>query len=261
MLHLLTDATAPQRGSKRQGFTLIELLVVIAIIAILAAILFPVFGRARENARRSSCQSNLKQIGLGIMQYVQDYDEKYPTTNGSPGFGGGLAGQFGRWRMAIFPYVKSSQIFTCPSSRVGAANSLNYNGPSGTVSLPNAYNYGTNVRVIGDATAAGAISIAALKATALLPMVADSSPLTFNFEFWRVINANHNGPRTDGFLPPTTVVESAARHLNGSNICFADGHVKFYPQGAMGPDAARSGQASAFDRWKLPLRPEDDRVQ
>ena len=61
-----------------QAFTLIELLVVIAIIAILAAILFPVFARARENARRASCQSNMKQIGLGLMQYVQDYDETYP---------------------------------------------------------------------------------------------------------------------------------------------------------------------------------------
>src|SRR5215217_8055455 len=62
----------------RRGFTLIELLVVIAIIAILASILFPVFARARENARRSSCQSNVKQIGLGFMQYTQDYDEKFP---------------------------------------------------------------------------------------------------------------------------------------------------------------------------------------
>ncbi len=68
------------KNSKRFAFTLIELLVVIAIIAILAAILFPVFARARENARRSSCQSNLKQIGLGVMQYIQDYDEKYPFT-------------------------------------------------------------------------------------------------------------------------------------------------------------------------------------
>ncbi|HEX8834883.1 MAG TPA: DUF1559 domain-containing protein, partial [Abditibacteriaceae bacterium] len=64
----------------RRGFTLIELLVVIAIIAILASILFPVFARARENARRSSCQSNLKQIGLGIAQYTQDYDERTPAT-------------------------------------------------------------------------------------------------------------------------------------------------------------------------------------
>lgn len=67
--------------STGKGFTLIELLVVIAIIAILAAILFPVFARARENARRSSCMSNMKQIGLGLMQYTQDYDEKLPTCN------------------------------------------------------------------------------------------------------------------------------------------------------------------------------------
>jgi prepilin-type N-terminal cleavage/methylation domain-containing protein len=67
------------RSAPRQrGFTLIELLVVIGIISVLAAILFPVFGRARENARRSSCKSNLKQIGLGIMQYTQDYDEMMP---------------------------------------------------------------------------------------------------------------------------------------------------------------------------------------
>src|SRR6185436_12145569 len=78
------------QGFTRSGFSLIELLVVIAIIAILAAILFPVFGRARENARRSSCQSNLKQIGLGVAQYLQDYDERLPSgyvdTSGGGGF-------------------------------------------------------------------------------------------------------------------------------------------------------------------------------
>src|ERR1051325_7590284 len=72
-----TNKVSPLKINAR-GFTLIELLVVIAIIAILAAILFPVFGRARENARRSSCQSNLKQIGLGLLQYEQDFDESLP---------------------------------------------------------------------------------------------------------------------------------------------------------------------------------------
>lgn len=103
---------------KRTAFTLIELLVVIAIIAILAAILFPVFARARENARKASCMSNMKQIGLGIMQYTQDYDEKFPMRYY------GTAGtyekqQAGSWRRTIFPYVKSTQLFSCPS------NSLN----------------------------------------------------------------------------------------------------------------------------------------
>jgi prepilin-type N-terminal cleavage/methylation domain-containing protein/prepilin-type processing-associated H-X9-DG protein len=100
--------------NRKSGFTLIELLVVIAIIAILAAILFPVFGRARENARRASCQSNMKQIGLGILQYTQDYDEKYPQaywykndSNGNDGYV--------QWSGMIQPYVKSEQLFVCPS--------------------------------------------------------------------------------------------------------------------------------------------------
>ena len=98
----------------RSGFTLIELLVVIAIIAILAAILFPVFARARENARRSSCLSNMKQIGLGILQYTQDYDEKYPSRY--YGAGGGDAVEYNSWRRVIYPYVKSAQLFSCPSN-------------------------------------------------------------------------------------------------------------------------------------------------
>src|SRR3954464_7101760 len=92
----------------RLGFTLIELLVVIAIIALLAAILFPVFGRARENARRSSCQSNLKQIGLGILQYVQDYDGAFPYARV-------LSTPKINWGQSIMPYVKSVQLFVCPS--------------------------------------------------------------------------------------------------------------------------------------------------
>ena len=93
------------------GFTLIELLVVIAIIAILAAILFPVFARARENARRASCQSQLKQIALGIKQYIQDYDEKFPPRRDSAD----TTGTIGGWANLVQPYIKSEQIFQCPS--------------------------------------------------------------------------------------------------------------------------------------------------
>ncbi|BCM93800.1 hypothetical protein IAD21_05691 [Abditibacteriota bacterium] len=102
----------------RSAFTLIELLVVIAIIAILAAILFPVFSRARENARRASCQSNLKQIGLGFMQYAQDFDGWTP---GSITYGKQLSGTTNRgtsWPTTIFPYIKSEQVFTCPSGEL-----------------------------------------------------------------------------------------------------------------------------------------------
>jgi prepilin-type N-terminal cleavage/methylation domain-containing protein/prepilin-type processing-associated H-X9-DG protein len=99
----------------RRGFTLIELLVVIAIIAILAAILFPVFARARENARRTSCLSNLKQIGLGVMQYTQDYDEKYPM-----GFRGSGVNQ--TWFLDTAPYLKSVEVFRCPSDPIGTSS-------------------------------------------------------------------------------------------------------------------------------------------
>jgi len=106
---------ATRRPSRAKGFTLIELLVVIAIIAILAAILFPVFARARENARRSSCQSNEKQIALGFKQYLQDYDEKYPPA--TPGT---------LWPTAINVYTKSVQILRCPSASSGSADAIDY---------------------------------------------------------------------------------------------------------------------------------------
>jgi len=93
-----------------QGFTLIELLVVIAIIAILAAILFPVFAKVREKARQTTCASNLRQIGLAIQQYSQDYDTEFPD------MGYDVAGNYYSFRAAIYPYVKSRQLYVCPST-------------------------------------------------------------------------------------------------------------------------------------------------
>jgi prepilin-type N-terminal cleavage/methylation domain-containing protein/prepilin-type processing-associated H-X9-DG protein len=94
---------------RHNAFTLIELLVVIAIIAILAAILFPVFARARENARKASCMSNLKQIGLAVTMYVQDYDETYPIANMYP-----APQPATDWYNVLDPYAKSKQVFICP---------------------------------------------------------------------------------------------------------------------------------------------------
>ena len=96
---------------RRSGFTLIELLVVIAIIAILAAILFPVFARARENARKSTCQSNLKQLGIGFGMYLQDYDEVLPP----PFIDKPTRDDRVRWHQLIQPYVKNSEVRFCPS--------------------------------------------------------------------------------------------------------------------------------------------------
>jgi prepilin-type N-terminal cleavage/methylation domain-containing protein len=113
----------------RKAFTLIELLVVIAIIAILAAILFPVFAQAREKARQASCESNLKQIGLAFKMYVQDYDERWPANNVDDGSGNsgccsayGIANRFawGGWiSNALRPYDKNQSIFQCPSRNMG----------------------------------------------------------------------------------------------------------------------------------------------
>ena len=134
---------AKRTRAAKSGFTLIELLVVIAITAILAAILFPVFARARENARRASCQSNLKQLGLGLLQYVQDYDEKYPA---KPSSGFGTAYQIaavddtGAWGNQITSYVKSTQIFQCPSEPTKPSPDLVNVGTAG---------YGNGIHVSG----------------------------------------------------------------------------------------------------------------
>src|SRR5579871_37943 len=118
-----------KQSQSRFGFTLIELLVVIAIIAILAAILFPVFAQAREKARTASCLSNTKQLGLGVVMYVQDYDETFPywswwyssEVGGCPRSDGAAVdagcNQWGSfWFNAIYPYVKNAQVYACPSA-------------------------------------------------------------------------------------------------------------------------------------------------
>lgn len=157
----------------KRGFTLIELLVVIAIIAILAAILFPVFGRARENGRRSSCQSNMKQQGLGVLQYVQDYDEKYPQAyyyiNDNDAAGGYM-----HWSAMIQPYTKSYQLFVCPSDPNGGqlpTNTFDQQAPR--------ISYTANSAILPrkrrTADAGNTVSLSAVDETAKLIMLAEMS--------------------------------------------------------------------------------------
>jgi prepilin-type N-terminal cleavage/methylation domain-containing protein len=128
-----------QYGSSTNGFTLIELLVVIAIISILAALIFPVFSRARETARATSCLSNLKQIGLGVTAYLQDYDEAFPmnrmpdATHAMTGCTStanfptdGLQGSSVNWKRCIEPYVKSLAVYRCPSNKYALSTGGGY---------------------------------------------------------------------------------------------------------------------------------------
>jgi prepilin-type N-terminal cleavage/methylation domain-containing protein/prepilin-type processing-associated H-X9-DG protein len=210
-------------GSKKQrvdkGFTLIELLVVIAIIALLAAILFPVFARARENARRSTCQSNLKQIALGVAQYTQDYDETFPQAytaiTGTPSI---LA--------TLQPYVKSTQIFSCPSD-IYKANSV-------FSTMHSSYAFSIYLNAISGVTTTLRISSVAQVATTVY--AADSGLQTQNSSPWLI--ADTNSLKSVCLLLSQPSLSNALnagdpnwcgpnpRHLETVNTMFVDGHVK-----------------------------------
>lgn len=238
---------------KKTGFTLIEILIVIAIISLLALMLFPVFAKARESARRASCQSNLKQIALGLMQYTQDYDERMVLTNNGEFYGSAQEGtSWGLWMLHLYPYLKSTQIFRCPSAGEGSDpyNTVDFVGsPSGDLSFPLMYNTGFNENLLGD-------SLASISEPTRLALLADSTGTIFNFPA-RVFNAGYH---TSWWDVPFASNPTLARHLGGSNIAFADGHVKFYSQAQAGLDPTRESQADLADRGLIILRPEDDRV-
>ncbi|MGI4789320.1 MAG: DUF1559 domain-containing protein [Janthinobacterium lividum] len=139
----------------KKGFTLIELLVVIAIIAILAAILFPVFQKVRENARRTACLSNEKQIGLALIQYTQDYDETLPYNDFNILFGDSTKTD---WVFGINPYMKSPNLMTCPDDSTN-------NTPSGGPTVTE-ISYGLNVNLsdVGGLYSGKAATLAALTA-------------------------------------------------------------------------------------------------
>ena len=233
----------------RRGFTLIELLVVIAIIAILAAILFPVFARAREKARQASCQSNLKQIALGEMMYDQDFDEMchYCVGEGT-GYnfmgGGGCGGCFQRYEAnwgnlcagpgrnyaPLTPYIKNTQLWHCPSA---PDEFRSYN-----------WNRGCDRR-----------KIAVITAPAQTPMFADASQsltggnanIAWMTHNWGDVNTDANccnsGPAAAG-QPNFRPHHISDIHHGGANIAFWDGHVKY--MNMSGIPAGRRGSGIKF---------------
>lgn len=223
-------SSSPVRSANgfRSAFTLIELLVVIAIIAILAAILFPAFARARENARKASCLSNLKQIGLGTMQYTQDYDETLPDTSY-----GGSAVTDAKWQDVIFPYVKSEQVFTCPSDS-GANSIYNSNRATRTTNAFGSYAINNCYYDVYEPYPPRAANITRIPQTAETIWLTDVSAQDVNpAYFWRPNNINPTITTVGGIrilqtrnISSTLNYGVVERHLEMTTVLFCDGHAK-----------------------------------
>jgi len=212
---------------RKSGFTLIELLVVIAIIAILAAILFPVFAKARESARAASCKSNLKQIASGWMMYVQDYDEKTPLNwwsdtpcNPATGSRGAQPIMFQR----IQAYVKNKQVLICPSD--GAPT-----GGQDGVDLNSGCQQGNNVRFsYSSSDESGGLGPAnvGLGQGASMGSIDAPASMYLAFDSQRYFGTPENNIDSFGWMPQSNGINAdfVARHNGMVNVAYCDGHVK-----------------------------------
>jgi prepilin-type N-terminal cleavage/methylation domain len=216
-----------------RGFTLVELLVVITIISILAAILFPVFARVRENARRSSCVSNLKQLALGLMMYAQDNDGGLPAYS-TPRADGTANPTWAKLYLPTIDYVKSDQMYRCPSAP--------------TYAFPSSHIYGAQY---GYTWANGtATNWAGLKAnyagTSFIDVVPDPVRTCLLGDGWADFNSTAPGQGAHQFRPTTTTWNGLRpdAHLEGANYAFVDGHVKWLKMETVS-GAIRTGAAGA----------------
>lgn len=219
-------------GKRQSGFTLIELLVVIAIIAILAAILFPVFAQARDKARQASCLSNMKQVGTGLLMYSQDYDETlarswYGPEGYLPTTKAGATPDRYKWMDAIYPYIKNEQVFSCPSAPKDFPYMTRERLP---VRDDNRFygSYSMN-QAGGPNFSPWGRSLAAVDLPADTVWVVDGSGThpgngyAYDF-YWEPVN---NPPAIDATKKPKTLANSVfERHQETVTVLWCDGHVK-----------------------------------
>jgi prepilin-type N-terminal cleavage/methylation domain-containing protein/prepilin-type processing-associated H-X9-DG protein len=232
-------------NTTKRGFTLIELLVVIAIIAILAAILFPVFAKVREKARQTSCLSNEKQLGLAFAQYVQDYDEKYPSAGLKSGSVSGITNDGQGWAGTIYSYVKSTGLYKCPDESASVNGNL----------VPVSYGYNVNLAGKSDAiTTAASSTVELFEMAGITAQVATpytSAAVGDGSTQSSTLYASYSGDGTTDSSNPTGTYAtgpignrgtsnpsqiSNAYHTQGSNFLLTDGHAKWFR-----PSAVSSG--------------------
>jgi len=247
-LNVIQEKTTMQKP-QRPGFTLIELLVVIAIISILSAILFPVFARARENARRASCMSNMKQLAFSVLQYVTDHDGKLMSYVGDNGAGGATS----NWNrfVPIQPYIKSWQVQFCPSapSYRGGSNYTfvgygQYGFPADSSNRP------IMTAVVN--TTAGYTNHPTTTAIDSLPE-ASRTCLLGETNYISATNANYVNNGYGGSAFGSTSSDALinwgnrVRHLEGANYAYVDGHVKWLKQEAVNDVYVKQTTAGATE--------------